>query len=205
MIANISHLFHTLLTLKLAMGLLLSRIYDSFYGMEARILLLGLDAAGKTTLLYKLKLNETTFTIPTVGFNVQTVQSFNNVTFTMWDVGGQQRIRALWKHYHTNTDGLIFIVDSMDYYRFEEARLELESLLEADDLRGVPLMLLANKQDLPEARPSMEVAERMGVRKITGRKWRIQGCSAVSGVGIPEAMEKLSEMVKAYRKTKRSI
>ncbi|KAK9397007.1 ADP-ribosylation factor 1-like [Crotalus adamanteus] len=187
------------------MGILLSRIYDAFYGMEARILLLGLDAAGKTTLLYKLKLNETTSTIPTVGFNVETVQSFHNVIFTMWDVGGQERIRALWKHYHTNTDGLIFMVDSMDYYRFEEARLELEALLDADDLRGVPLMLLANKQDLPEAWPSMKVAERMGVRKISGRKWRIQGCSAISGVGIPEAMEKLSEMVKAYRKTKRTI
>ncbi|XP_015665917.1 ADP-ribosylation factor 1-like [Protobothrops mucrosquamatus] len=187
------------------MGILLSRIYDAFYGVEARILLLGLDAAGKTTLLYKLKLNETISAIPTVGFNVETVQSFHNVSFTMWDVGGQERIRALWKHYHTNTDGLIFIVDSMDYYRFEEARLELEALLDADDLRGVPLMLLANKQDLPEARSSMEVAERMGVRKISGRKWRIQGCSALSGVGIPEAMEKLSEMVKAYRKTKRTI
>ncbi|XP_026566539.1 ADP-ribosylation factor-like [Pseudonaja textilis] len=187
------------------MGLLFSRIYDSVYGVEARILLLGLDAAGKTTLLYKLKSNEETSTIPTMGFNVETVQSFNEVTFTMWDIGGQEHIRALWKHYHTNTDGLIFLVDSMDYHRFEEARLELESLLEADDLRGVPLMLLANKQDLPEARPSMEVAERMGVDKITGRKWRIHGCSAVSGAGIPEAMEKLSEMVKEYRKSKRSM
>ncbi|XP_070585792.1 uncharacterized protein [Erythrolamprus reginae] len=190
--------------LKQAMGLLLSRIYDSFHGVEARILLLGLDSAGKTTLLYKLKTNETTFTIPTVGFNVETVQPCSNVTFTMWDVGGQERIRALWKHYSTNTDGLIFMVDSMDHYRFEEARVELESLLEGDDLRGVPLILLANKQDLPEARPSMEVAERMGMTKITGRNWRIQGCCALTGVGIPEAMEKLAEMVKVYRKTKRS-
>lgn len=72
-IANISSLFHTLLILKRAMGILLSRIYDAFYGVEARILLLGLDAAGKTTLLYKLKLNETISAIPTVGFNVETV------------------------------------------------------------------------------------------------------------------------------------
>ncbi|XP_058038668.1 uncharacterized protein LOC131198185 [Ahaetulla prasina] len=187
------------------MGLLFSRIFDSVYGVEARILLVGLDAAGKTTFLYRLKNNETTFTIPTVGFKVETLKSFNNVSFNMWDVGRQNRISGLWKHYHTNTDGLIFMVDSMDCYRFEEARLELEALLEADDLRGVPLMLLANKQDLPDARPSMEVAERMGVKKISGRNWRIQGCSAISGVGIPEAMEKLSEMVKEYRKTKRSI
>ncbi|XP_007428561.1 ADP-ribosylation factor-like [Python bivittatus] len=190
------------------MGLLLSRIYNalqSFYGIEARILLLGLDAAGKTTLLYKLKLNETISTIPTVGFNVETVQPFNNVTFTMWDVGGQQRIRALWKYYHTNTDGLIFMVDSVDCYRFEEARLELEALLDSEDLRGVPLVLLANKQDLPGAWPPTEVAEKMGLRKLSGHKWHVQGCSAQSGEGIPEAMEKLSEMVKMYRKARGNI
>ncbi|XP_042328515.1 ADP-ribosylation factor 6-like [Sceloporus undulatus] len=187
------------------MGLLLSRIHDalrSFYGMEARILLLGLDAAGKTTLLYKLKMNETVTTIPTVGFNVEKIQPVNNVTFTMWDVGGQDRIRVLWKHYYTNTDGLVFMVDSVDCERFEEARLELEALVNARDMEGVPVVLLANKQDLPGAWPPMEVAEKMGLRKMPGKWWHVQGCCAVSGEGIPEAMEKLSEMVKLYRKTR---
>ncbi|XP_053115056.1 uncharacterized protein LOC128328889 [Hemicordylus capensis] len=185
-----------------AMGLLLSRIQhalQSFYGMEARILLLGLDAAGKTTLLYKLKLNETPMTIPTLGFNVETIQPINNVTFTMWDVGGQDRIRALWKYYHANTDGLVFVVDSADSSRFEEARFELEALLDADDLRRVPVVLLANKQDLPGACPPMEVAEKIGLRKLQGNRWHVQGCCAVSGEGIPEAMAKLSEMVKLHR------
>ncbi|XP_062994840.1 uncharacterized protein LOC134407033 [Elgaria multicarinata webbii] len=187
------------------MGLLLSRIQKAlqgFYGTEARILLLGLDAAGKTTLLYKLKLNETPMTIPTLGFNVETIQPINNVTFTMWDVGGQDRIRVLWKHYHSNTDGLVFVVDSVDGDRFEEARYELEALLDARDLQGVPLVLLANKQDLPGAWAPLEVAEKMGLRKLPGHQWHVQGCCAVSGEGIPEAMEKLSEMVKLHRKAR---
>ncbi|XP_015264712.1 PREDICTED: ADP-ribosylation factor-like [Gekko japonicus] len=184
------------------MGLLFSRIQQAlqgFYGMEARILLLGLDAAGKTTLLYRLKLNETTMTIPTVGFNVETIQPINNVTFTMWDVGGQDRIRVLWRHYHANTDGLVFVVDSVDSRRFEEARLELEALLDASLLQGVPLVLLANKQDLPGACPPQQMAEEMGLRKLRGNPWHAQGCCAMSGEGIPEAMTKLSEMVKQYR------
>lgn len=184
------------------MGLLLSRIQDalqSFYGMDARILLVGLDAAGKTTLLYKLKLNETVTTIPTVGFNVETLQPVKNITFTMWDVGGQDRIRTLWRHYYTNTDGIVFMVDSADCERFEEARLELEGILEARETEGVPLLLLANKQDLPGAWPPMEVAEKMRLRKMPGHRWHVQGCCAVSGEGIPEAMEKLCEMVKQYK------
>ncbi|XP_066484149.1 uncharacterized protein [Tiliqua scincoides] len=184
------------------MGLLFSRIhqaFQSFYGMEARILLLGLDAAGKTTLLYKLKLNETPMTIPTVGFNVETIQPINNITFTMWDVGGQDRIRVLWRYYHANTHGLVFMVDSVDSSRFEEAKFELEALLNSHDLQGVPLVLLVNKQDLPGAWAPMEVAEKMGLRKVYGHKWHVQGCCAVSGEGIPEAMAKLAEMVKEYR------
>ncbi|XP_072860461.2 uncharacterized protein LOC110087902 [Pogona vitticeps] len=187
------------------MGLLLSRIQDalqSFYGMNARILLVGLDAAGKTTLLYKLKLNETVTTIPTVGFNVETLQPIKNITFTMWDVGGQDRIRTLWRHYYTNTDGIVFMVDSVDSERFEKARLELEGILDTREMEGVPLLLLANKQDLPGAWPPMEVAEKMRLREMRWHRWHVQGCCAVSGDGIPEAMEKLSEMVKQYHNAK---
>merc|ERR1712126_464283 len=74
-----------------------------------RILMVGLDAAGKTTILYKLKLGEIVTTIPTIGFNVETVE-YKNISFTVWDVGGQDKIRPLWRHYFQNTDGLIFVV-----------------------------------------------------------------------------------------------
>ncbi|KAL8176096.1 UNVERIFIED_CONTAM: hypothetical protein K2H54_021544 [Gekko kuhli] len=185
------------------MGILFSRIQNAlqgFYGIEARILILGLDAAGKTALLYRLKRNETPVTFPTVGFNVETLQPIDNVTFTMWDVNSHPKHRPLWRHYLANTDGIVFVVDSVDSSRFEEARYELETLLcYASQLDGVPLVLLANKQDLPGACPPQQMAKEMGLRKLRGNPLHVQGCCAVSGEGIPEAMTKLSEMVKRYR------
>ena len=83
------------------MGLLFSKLvqaYQSFGNREARILMVGLDAAGKTTILYKLKLNETVTTIPTIGFNVETVSPSKHITFTVWDVGGQVEFLAVNKY-----------------------------------------------------------------------------------------------------------
>ena len=90
---------------------------------DMRILMVGLDAAGKTTILYKLKLGEVVTTIPTIGFNVETVE-YKNISFTVWDVGGQDKIRPLWRHYYQNTQGLIFVVDSNDRDRIDDARDE---------------------------------------------------------------------------------
>merc|ERR1712203_1094112 len=86
--------------------------------MGMRILMVGLDAAGKTTILYKLKLGEVVTTIPTIGFNVETVE-YKNINFTVWDVGGQDKIRPLWRHYYQNTNGIIFVVDSADADRMK--------------------------------------------------------------------------------------
>lgn len=90
--------------------------------------LVGLDAAGKTTILYKLKLGEIVTTIPTIGFNVETVE-YKNICFTVWDVGGQDKIRPLWRHYFQNTQGLIFVVDSNDRERIVEAEKELQNMV----------------------------------------------------------------------------
>ena len=109
--------------------------------------MLGLDAAGKTTVLYKLKLGEHVTTIPTIGFNVETIE-YNGFNLNIWDIGGQDRIRALWRHYYHNTQGLIFVVDSNDIDRIDEARDELHKLLEEDELRDAILLVYANKQDL---------------------------------------------------------
>ncbi|XP_053550062.1 uncharacterized protein LOC128641448 [Bombina bombina] len=187
------------------MGILLSTLHQAlmnFSGTKARILLLGLDAAGKTTILYKLKLNETVCTLPTIGFNVETVEPIRNVTFTVWDVGGQEKIRALWKHYYVNTDGLVFVVDSADWERFPEARKELEAILESDEMRGVPFLVIANKQDLPGARRPMELAEELGLRKIQGHQWHVQGCCATNGDGLVEGLEVLTNLVKQFQKSK---
>lgn len=107
--------------------------------------MVGLDAAGKTTILYKLKLGEIVTTIPTIGFNVETVE-YKNINFTVWDVGGQDKIRPLWRHYFQNTQGLIFVVDSNDRDRAAEARDELHRMLNEDELRDAVLLVFANKQ-----------------------------------------------------------
>ncbi|CAB4436522.1 unnamed protein product [Rhizophagus irregularis] len=108
-----------------------------------RILMLGLDAAGKTTILYKLKLNQSVTTIPTVGFNVETV-TYKNVKFNVWDVGGQDKIRPLWRHYYTGTQGLIFVVDSQDKDRIDEARQELHKII--SDRRNERLFIISIRQ-----------------------------------------------------------
>ena len=120
----------------------LKSLYGSLGRTEARILMLGLDAAGKTTILYKLKLNESITTLPTIGFNVEKVSPTSNITFTVWDVGGQESIRKLWHHYFYGSEGLIYVVDSADSMRFEEAKSELDWILNEDEMRGVPLSLI---------------------------------------------------------------
>ena len=109
-----------------------------------RILMVGLDAAGKTTILYKLKLGEVVTTIPTIGFNVETVE-YKNISFTVWDVGGQDKIRLLWRHYYQNTQGIIFVVDSNDRERVDDAKEELHRMLGEDELKDAVLLIMANK------------------------------------------------------------
>merc|ERR1719231_1550128 len=117
---------------------------------EMRILMLGLDAAGKTTILYKLKLGEVVTTLPTVGFNVETVE-YKNINFNVWDVGGQDKIRKLWRHYYQGTQGLIFVIDSSDRDRIEDVREELSKMLVNEEMKDAVLLVFANKQDLPNA------------------------------------------------------
>merc|ERR1719471_1823921 len=107
------------------MGLSFSAVWQRMISKhETRILMVGLDTAGKTTVLYRLKLGEVVTTIPTIGFNVETVE-YRNLSFNVWDVGGQDKIRKLWRHYYRGVHGLIFVVDSGDMDRIEDARHEL--------------------------------------------------------------------------------
>lgn len=130
------------------MGLNFTKMFSSLFGKkELRALMLGLDAAGKTTILYKLKLGEVVSSVPTIGFNVETVE-FQKVKFTVWDVGGQDKIRQLWKHYYQNTQALIYVVDSSDKERINIARDELQKMLSEDELKDAVLLVLANKQDM---------------------------------------------------------
>jgi len=158
---------------------------------EMRILMVGLDAAGKTTILYKLKLGEIVTTIPTIGFNVETVE-YKNINFTVWDVGGQDKIRPLWRHYFQNTQGLIFVIDSNDRERVGEAAEELSKMLNEDELRDAVLLVFANKQDLPNAMSVAELTDKLGLNNLRSRKWYIQSTCATSGDGLYEGLDWLS-------------
>ena len=170
---------------------LMSLLSGLFKNKEARILMVGLDAAGKTTILYKLKLDENVTTIPTIGFNVETVQ-YKKVTFTMWDVGGQDKIRPLWRHYYANTNAVIFVVDSNDRERIGEARDELHKMLSDDQLRDCILLTFANKQDLPNAMNAAEMTDKLGLHNLKQRNWFIQPCCATTGEGLFEGLDWLS-------------
>merc|ERR1712023_19230 len=166
-----------------------------FGSREMRILMVGLDAAGKTTILYKLKLGEVVTTIPTVGFNVESVED-KNIRMTVWDIGGQNKIRKLWRYYYSGVQGVIFVVDSSDIDRMEDAREELHKLMHADELRDAAVLLYANKQDLPGAMHASELADKLRLRDLRSGRWFIQSACAVSGDGIYEGLDWLSKAVR---------
>ncbi len=114
----------------------------------------------------------------------------------MWDIGGHKTLRPYWQNYIQNCDGLVYVVDSADTGRTEEAKAELESLLKEDDLKTVPLLVFANKQDLTFALSAEEVMEKLALGIIKDRVWQIQACSAVTKEGIQEGMEWLVKNLK---------
>ncbi|OWF55418.1 ADP-ribosylation factor-like [Mizuhopecten yessoensis] len=190
------------------MGLWLTKLYDALasFGEEdpSKIIMLGLDNAGKTTILYKLKLNEVVSSIPTLGFNVETVTPCKGVTFTVWDVGGQDRIRQLWKHYYSGAEGLVYVVDSSDVQRMSEAKDELFGILNSPDMSAsCPVVVIANKRDMPNAMKPSEIIDSMDLRSMRNRKWHVQSACAPTGEGIYEAVTELGRLVREYKRQQR--
>ncbi|KAK8241708.1 ADP-ribosylation factor family-domain-containing protein [Phyllosticta capitalensis] len=171
------------------MGGSISKMMKQIFGTkEMRILMLGLDAAGKTTILYKLKLDKDVTTIPTVGFNVETVM-YKKTRFNVWDVGGQDKIRPLWRHYFSGTQGLIFVVDSSDRDRIDEARTELARIISDREMKDARLLIFANKQDVSAAMKPDEVKTKLQLDKIASQhKWKIEPSCATTGEGIFEGL-----------------
>ncbi|KAG7243529.1 hypothetical protein INR49_011085 [Caranx melampygus] len=132
---------------------------------------------------------------PSTGFNVETVE-FKNISFTVWDVGGQDKIRPLWRHYFQNTQGLIFVVDSNDRERVGEAKEELMRMLAEDELRDAVLLVFANKQDLPNAMNAAEITDKLTLHSLRHRNWYIQATCATSGDGLYEGLDWLSSQLK---------
>ncbi|XP_031557058.1 ADP-ribosylation factor-like protein 3 [Actinia tenebrosa] len=172
------------------MGLLsLLRKLKSDKDMDLKILLLGLDNAGKTTILKKLASEEINHITPTQGFNIKSVSSQNGIRLNVWDIGGQRKIRPYWKNYFDDIDVLIYVIDSADRKRMEETGVELAELLEEEKLLGVPLLVFANKQDLLSAAPAAEISEKLDLQSIRDRAWQIQACSAIKNEGVKTGME----------------
>ena len=129
------------------MGNLITSVWQKLFNFkqDVRILMVGLDAAGKTTILYKLKLGELVTPIPTIGFNVEEV-TYKNVHFTVWDVGGQKKLRNMWKHYYDGVHAIIFVVDSADHDRIEgDCKEELHNLMQQEELKDATFLIYANK------------------------------------------------------------
>ncbi|KAK5971321.1 ADP ribosylation factor, partial [Trichostrongylus colubriformis] len=128
------------------------------------------------------------------GFNLETVE-YRNLSFTVWDVGGQQRIRALWKYYFRDTQAIIFVVDSADVARMGEARNEIHSLIESAELHDAVLLVFANKQDMPNAMSVADVIKALDMHSIRNREWYVQMSNAITGEGLVEGLEWLHCMV----------
>ncbi|KAF0752974.1 hypothetical protein AaE_005852 [Aphanomyces astaci] len=181
-----------------------------FSKAEVHLLIIGLDYAGKTTLLEQLK---TMFgkkagipldkIPPTVGlnstYNVTCIMSHaqsavakvdisrTNVIF--WDLGGQERLRAIWSKYYSESHGVVFVVDSSDPARFDEARAALASMLAHPELSDVPLLVLANKSDLDTAQTSAELTARLELDRLAeSHQWTQRPISALTTSGIADAV-----------------
>jgi ADP-ribosylation factor-like protein 3 len=155
---------------------------------EARILILGLDCSGKTTILKKLSDEDISYVMPTQGFNIKTLVH-KEFKLNVWDIGGQKSIRPYWRNYYEATDAIIYVIDSADRRRMEETGIELQQMLDEHRLNGVPLLILSNKQDLLNSIAPAEVTAGLNLYSIRDRHWQILGCSAKTGEGLKEGLE----------------
>lgn len=178
------------------MGSLFSLLTNWAYGNEeAYILILGLDASGKTTILNRLKCGENKQTIPTIGFNCEHIK-FGRLSFVGWDIGGQDNIRKMWHNYFENADAVVFVIDSNDRRRFKAVKEELKNLVNHRLLRECPFLIFANKQDLPQAMSASNLSDSLNLHSVMGQSnWKMVNSTATMGKGIDDGFKWLSSIV----------
>lgn len=137
-----------------------------------------------------IQIGEIVSSVPTIGFNVDTLE-YRNISFTVWDVGGQNKLRPLWRHYYQGISALIFVVDSNDSARLDEAREELHSILHDPEMQNVIVLVFANKQDLPHAVTAETMCDKLKLRTLK-HEWYIQSCTAMTSEGLFEGLDWLS-------------
>ncbi|KAL7646176.1 UNVERIFIED_CONTAM: hypothetical protein RMT77_003077 [Armadillidium vulgare] len=178
------------------MGLLLSKIWSLFGNEEHKLVLVGLDNAGKTTILYQLLMSEAVHTSPTIGSNVEEVK-WKNFHFIMWDLGGQESLRSAWSTYYTNTEFIILVIDSTDRERLSITKEELYRLLAHEELSRAALLVYANKQDVQGALTPTEISHHLNLTCIKKHKWQIQACCALTGEGLYQGLEWIGSTIKS--------
>lgn len=178
------------------MGFILSKILEFFTKSRNnfKIIILGMQNAGKTTILYRLSLGQLVKTTPTIGSNVEEL-TYNNVKFQAWDLGGQESTRSVWDVYYMNTDAIVYVIDSIDDEYYEESKTQFHKMLNNPALKNATILIFANKQDLPGAKTVNKLIEDYGFDKIKSHIWHIQSCSALKGEGLVTGIKWLSEQL----------
>lgn len=170
------------------MGILLSKLLAYLYDKERKVIIVGLDNAGKTTILYQFLMNEVVHTSPTIGSNVEEIVC-KNVRFFMWDIGGQESLRSSWQTYYANTHFVLLVIDSTDRERLAMSHQELNLMLDHDDLKKSNILVLANKQDVRGCMTAAEISKTLKLHDIKDHNWHIQSCCALTGEGLNAGLQ----------------
>ena len=175
---------------------LLGWLKKVFLKKELEMSVVGLQNAGKTTLINVLSTGEyDSETMPTIGFNLRHIKK-GKVGFKVWDLGGQVKFRESWQKYCRGSDVIIFIVDAADYANIDCARDELHQLLDSHSLANIPLLILGNKNDLEGALNSEEIISQMQLETITERLTASYSISAKNLTNIDIVLKWLSKLPK---------
>lgn len=180
-----------------------SKMWRNLFGGDSacKIVIVGLNNAGKTTILYKLHLGQVVQTQPTIGSNVEEVRH-DNLSFQVWDLGGQENLRANWSMYFEEADAVVFVVDSNDQENMVLAKMELFNVVLHEDLKYSCLLVLANKQDIQGSRNAGEIASDLSLHTIRTHEWQIQSCCALTGEGLQEGLTWIASRVRARKETR---
>ncbi|KAM7237010.1 hypothetical protein CapIbe_011254 [Capra ibex] len=176
------------------MGLIFAKLWSLFCNQEHKVIIVGLDNAGKTTILYQFLMNEVVHTSPTIGSNVEEIV-VKNTHFLMWDIGGQESLRSSWNTYYSNTEFIILVVDSIDRERLAITKEELYRMLAHEDLRKAAVLIFANKQDMKGCMTAAEISKYLTLSSIKDHPWHIQSCCALTGEGLCQGLEWMTSRI----------
>uniref|UniRef100_G1QIV2 ADP-ribosylation factor-like protein 6 n=1 Tax=Nomascus leucogenys TaxID=61853 RepID=G1QIV2_NOMLE len=161
------------------MGQLIAKLMSIFGNQEHKVIIVGLDNAGKTTILYRFLTNEVVHTCPTIGSNMEEI-ILPKTHFLMWDIVRQEALSFIWNTYYSNTEFIILVNDSTDQDRLLTAREELYKMLARE-----ALLIFANKQDVKDSVRMVEISHFLILSTMKDHSWHIQGCCALTREGLP--------------------